>query len=53
MANMQSGAGRIREHVEAIKFWFGKIVGRFETLVFGPVLLPSGFNLFEVIIHRV
>ena len=52
MPHMQSGTGRIRKHIETVKFGSRKIVYSFETLVVGPELLPSGFNLFEVIIHR-
>ena len=50
--NVQARAGRVREHVETVEFRFGKIVVRLETLIVCPVLLPFGFNFFEVIIHR-
>ena len=52
MTNVQSGPGWVREHIQTVKFGFGKIVCRLETLVVGPELLPPGFDLFEVIIHR-
>ena len=52
MTYVQSGSGWVREHIETVKFGFRKIVCCLETLVVGPELLPSGFDLLEIIIHR-
>ena len=47
---MQTAAGRIREHVQNVQLLLfrNSVVGA-ECLVFVPVLLPTGFNRFEVI----
>ena len=50
MPHMQSAAGGVREHVEHIQFLLfrNSVLGP-EGLVFVPVLLPAGFNGFEVV----
>src|SRR3954465_1733761 len=52
MADMQSLAGRIGEHVQHIEFRPGAILVRPERRVFLPVALPLGLNSFGIVNHQ-
>ncbi len=52
VADMQTRAAGIREHIQDIEFRFGRIVGHFIGAVRYPALLPFLFNFAEVIFHK-
>src|SRR4051794_5016857 len=52
MADMQSLAGRIGEHVQHIEFRPGAILVRPDRRVFLPVALPLGLNSFGIVNHQ-
>ena len=51
MTDMQTGTGRIREHVEHVKFGTSSILGDAIGMIFAPKSLPFGLYLLEIVIH--
>ena len=51
VADVQTGSGRIREHIQYIKFRFGRIDVDFVSLIFFPVALPLFLYLLKVVFH--
>ena len=52
MTHMESGAGRIREHVEDIELRLGRVDFSFIRFVLFPIFLPTGLYFFKIIFHR-
>ena len=44
MAHVESGSGRVREHIEDIKLGLGRVDLRTKRLMLAPVGLPLRFN---------
>ena len=53
MADVQSRARRVREHVQDIELGLVLVDHRLEGAVGDPARLPFAFNLFEIVIHGV
>ena len=49
--DMKAGAGRVREHIEYVKFWPGVVYLSTVSFVFNPVLLPFFLDFIEIVIH--
>jgi hypothetical protein len=52
MAHMQSGTGRVREHVQHIILRFFRMIVGFEGLVLLPVFLPLPLDFPEIVTHN-
>ena len=52
MAYMQAGARRIREHVQNVVFGTGGIGLDLESMMLGPISLPTLLNVDEVVFHE-
>ncbi len=51
MTYMQTCPGRIRKHVEDIKFWFAAVYFNLVSTVIAPALLPAAFYIFMIVFH--
>lgn len=52
VADVEAGAGGVWEHVEDVELWSVRVDVDFVGLVVDPVLLPTLFDLFEVVFLR-